>query len=73
MEKIDGYVNPWNDDKGFCFIDLKGEDDVFVHFSAIETPHVRDLEVGEPVKLVVVQGVRGPQAAAVEVWSSEEN
>lgn len=36
-------------------------------FSAIETPRVRDLEVGEPVKLVVVQGVRGPQAAAVEV------
>ena len=59
MEKIDGYVKTWNADKGFGFIELKGEDDVFVHFSAIETPHVRDLEVGEP--------------AAVEVWSSEEN
>ena len=51
MEKIDGYVKTWNADKGFGFIELKGE----------------------PVKLVVVQGVRGPQAAAVEVWSSEEN
>ena len=67
MEKIEGYVKTWNADNGFGFIELKGEEDVFVHFSAIETPRVRDVEVGEPVKLVVVQGVRGPQAAAVEV------
>ncbi|MGK4144575.1 cold shock domain-containing protein [Weissella paramesenteroides] len=67
MEKISGYVKTWQSDKGFGFIELKGEDDVFVHFSAIQTPRVRDLTVGQEVKLVVVQGIRGPQAAAVEV------
>lgn len=67
MEKISGYVKTWQSDKGFGFIELKGEDDVFVHFSAIQTPPVRDLTVGQEVKLVVVQGIRGPQAAAVEV------
>lgn len=67
MEKISGYVKTWQSDKGFGFIELKGEDDVFVHFSAIQTPGVRDLTVGQEVKLVVVQGIRGPQAAAVEV------
>ena len=67
MEKISGYVKTWQSDKGFGFIELKCEDDVFVHFSAIQTPKVRDLIVGQEVKLVVVPGVRGPQAAAVEV------
>ena len=67
MEKISGYVKTWQSDKGFGFIELKGEDDVFVHLSAIQTPRVRDLTVGQEVKLVVVQGIRGPQAAAVEV------
>ena len=67
MEKISGYVKTWQSDKGFGFIELKGEDDVFVHFSAIQTPKVRDLIVGQEEKLVVVPGVRGPQAAAVEV------
>ncbi|KAA8433082.1 cold-shock protein [Weissella sagaensis] len=67
MEKISGFVKTWQADKGFGFIELKGEDDVFVHFSAIQTPRVRDLIVGQEVKLVVIQGIRGPQAAAVEV------
>ncbi len=67
MEKISGFVKTWQADKGFGFIELKGEDDVFVHFSAIQTPRVRDLIVGQEVKLVVIQGNRGPQAAAVEV------
>lgn len=67
MEKISGFIKTWQADKGFGFIELKGEDDVFVHFSAIQTPRVRDLIVGQEVKLVVIQGIRGPQAAAVEV------
>ena len=49
MEKISGYVKTWQSDKGFGFIELKGEDDVFVHFSAIQTPKVRDLIVGQEV------------------------
>lgn len=67
MQKIEGIVKTWDTDKGFGFIEVKNEDDVFVHFSAIETKGIRDLEPGETVKLVVVEGIRGPQAAGVEV------
>jgi CspA family cold shock protein len=67
MQKISGQVKTWNTDNGFGFIEIKGEPDVFVHFSAIETKGVRDLTPGEEVLLMVVAGVRGPQAAGVEV------
>ncbi|MDR3241357.1 MAG: cold shock domain-containing protein [Lactobacillaceae bacterium] len=66
MEKISGTVKNWNSENGYGYIEVPGEEDVFVHFSGIEGS-VRDLTPGEAVKLVVIQGVRGPQAALVEV------
>ncbi|TYC49838.1 cold-shock protein [Weissella muntiaci] len=72
MQKIDGIVRAWNSESGFGFIEVKNEDDVFVHFSGIETPGVRDLIPGSEVKLMVVAGVRGPQATGVEVVDDEE-
>lgn len=71
MQKIEGIVKTWNHEQGFGFIEVKNEDDVFVHFSGIETPHVGDLEPGEVVKLMVVEGVRGPQATGVEVFEND--
>ena len=65
MEKIDGYVKTWNADKGFGFIELKGEDDVFVHFSAIQGDGFKSLEEGQEVEFTIVEGARGPQAAEV--------
>ncbi|KRN75196.1 hypothetical protein IV73_GL000958 [Weissella kandleri] len=70
MEKIKGEVKTWNDQQGFGYISSLGEDDVFVHFSAIQA-YEKNLTVGEEVQLVVVPGVRGPQAALVEKMRHE--
>ncbi|MDR3191089.1 MAG: cold shock domain-containing protein [Lactobacillaceae bacterium] len=67
MEKITGTVKNWNSENGFGYIEVEHEDDIFVHFSALEDHALRDLRPGETVKFVVIQGSRGPQAALVEV------
>lgn len=73
MEKLTGIVKVWNADQGFGFIEVPDEEDVFVHYSGIMTPHVRDLVVGQPVKFVMVKGARGWQAAGVETEEGEVN
>ncbi|MCM0582419.1 cold-shock protein [Weissella diestrammenae] len=65
MEKIIGKVKNWESEKGYGYIEVSGEPDVFVHFSGLEGS-LRNLVPGSDVKLVVIQGVRGPQAALVE-------
>ena len=60
-----GTVKWFNAEKGFGFIQVEGGDDVFVHFSAIQTDGFRTLEEGQRVSFEVVQGNRGPQAANV--------
>jgi len=41
------------------------ENDVFVHFSAINQEGYKSLEEGQAVEFEVVEGDRGPQAANV--------
>lgn len=60
-----GVVKWFNAEKGFGFISVEGEKDVFVHFSAIEGDGFKNLEEGQNVKFEVVDGERGPQAAKV--------
>ena len=60
-----GNVKWFNAEKGFGFISVPGEDDVFVHFSAINSEGFKTLEEGQEVEFDVVQGVKGPQAANV--------
>jgi cold shock protein len=62
-----GTVKWFNGDKGFGFISVEGGDDVFVHFSAIQSDGFRTLEEGQHVEFEVVEGQRGPQAANVVV------
>ena len=52
-------------EKGFGFISVEGEDDVFVHFSAINADGYKTLEEGQKVEFDVVDGAKGPQAANV--------
>ena len=60
-----GTVKWFNAEKGFGFIEVEGENDVFVHFSAIEGEGFKSLEEGQKVEFEVVEGNRGPQAASV--------
>lgn len=60
-----GTVKWFNAEKGFGFIEVEGEDDVFVHFSAIEGEGFKSLDEGQNVEFEVVEGNRGPQAANV--------
>lgn len=61
-----GTVKWFNAEKGFGFIEVEGENDVFVHFSAINQDGYKSLEEGQSVEFEVVEGDhRGPQAANV--------
>ena len=61
-----GTVKWFNSEKGFGFIEVEGESDVFVHFSAIQGGSGRkNLEEGEKVQFEVENGSRGPQASNV--------
>ncbi|MFQ3906110.1 cold-shock protein [Staphylococcus sp. Mo2-7] len=57
-----GTVKWFNAEKGFGFIEVEGENDVFVHFSAINQEGYKSLEEGQSVEFEVVEGDRGPQA-----------
>jgi len=60
-----GTVKWFNAEKGFGFISVQGEDDVFVHFSAINSDGYKTLEEGQEVEFEVVNGAKGPQASNV--------
>ncbi|HDI0135035.1 TPA: cold shock protein CspA [Staphylococcus aureus] len=60
-----GTVKWFNAEKGFGFIEVEGENDVFVHFSAINQDGYKSLEEGQAVEFEVVESDRGPQAANV--------
>ncbi|MCY9423400.1 cold shock-like protein CspB, partial [Bacillus paralicheniformis] len=60
-----GKVKWFNSEKGFGFIEVEGQDDVFVHFSAIQGEGFKTLEEGQSVSFEIVEGNRGPQAANV--------
>lgn len=61
-----GTVKWFNSEKGFGFIEVEGEKDVFVHYTSIQGSSGRkDLAEGEQVQFEVEQGPRGPQASNV--------
>ena len=47
-----GTVKWFNAEKGFGFISVEGEDDVFVHFSAINAGGYKTLEEGRRLNLM---------------------
>jgi CspA family cold shock protein len=60
-----GTVKWFSNEKGFGFISREGQDDVFVHFSAIQGEGYRSLTEGQSVEFDVVDGPKGKQAANV--------
>jgi len=62
-----GTVKWFNGEKGYGFIAVDGGQDVFVHYSAIQTEGYRSLEENQRVEFEITQGQKGPQADAVRV------
>ena len=61
-----GTVKWFNTVKGFGFIEVEGEKDVFVHSSAIQgNDSRRGLEEGQKVQFETEQGPKGLQATEV--------
>jgi CspA family cold shock protein len=60
-----GTVKWFNADNGYGFIAPESGEDVFVHFSAIQSAGYRSLDEGQAVEFDVTSGPKGPQAANV--------
>jgi cold shock protein len=60
-----GTVKWFNAAKGFGFLQRMSGEDVFVHFSAIQSEGYKLLEDGQAVEFEVKQGPKGPQAEKV--------
>jgi cold shock protein len=63
-----GTVKWYNPNKGFGFISPEGGGkDVFVHATALERSGLTTLDDGQTVRIGVVQGTKGPEAATVRL------
>ena len=58
-----GRVKWFNDAKGFGFIEVENEKDVFVHHSAITGTGHKSLNEGDQVEFEMSSGPKGPSAA----------
>ena len=68
-ERSRGTVKWFNAEKGYGFIMQEGGDDLFVHYSEIQSTGYRSLDEGQTVEFEVTQGRKGLQASAVTVVS----
>lgn len=71
VNRVTGTVKWFNNAKGFGFIALAGDEDVFVHFSAIRGEGHRSLTDGQRVEFRVVKGPKGLQAEDVTPLGDE--
>jgi CspA family cold shock protein len=63
----EGTVKWFSNEKGYGFISQPEGEDVFVHFSAIETDGYKSLQEGQAVEFEVTDGPKGKQAANVRL------
>ena len=60
-----GRVKWFNNQKGFGFISDEQGNDVFVHYSGIQSNGFKSLEEGQEVEFEIIEGQKGPQAVNV--------
>jgi len=60
-----GTVKWFNEAKGFGFLATDSGQDVFVHFSAIQSSGFKTLQEGQRVQFDIVSGQKGPAADKV--------
>ncbi|MCZ7602333.1 MAG: cold-shock protein [Melioribacteraceae bacterium] len=64
-ERETGTVKWFNASKGYGFITRDGGEELFVHFSSIQSDGYKKLEEGQKVEFTVVEAEKGPQAQEV--------
>ncbi len=63
--KEKGTVKWFNASKGFGFIQRQSGEDIFVHYSAIQSEGYKSLNEGQAVEFEVTSGPKGLQASNV--------
>lgn len=66
-EREKGSVKWFSAKKGYGFITREAGEDLFVHFSSINSDGFRSLEEGQRVEFTVADGKKGLQALDVSV------
>ena len=61
-----GRVKWFNNEKGYGFIEFKENEDIFVHYSAIELDGYKTLAEGQMVEFKLIETAKGLQAVNVE-------
>lgn len=64
-ERETGAVKWFNNSKGYGFIQREQGEDVFVHYSSIQSEGYRSLDDGQKVEFKVTNGEKGLQAEEV--------
>ncbi len=65
QSRYEGTVKWFSDPKGYGFITVENEPDIFVHHSAIKMDGFRTLKEGEVVTYELLESPKGLQAANV--------
>ena len=68
-----GRVKWFNNEQGYGFIEYKENDDVFVHYSAIEIDGYKTLSEGQLVEFKLVETSKGYQALNVKLVKETAN
>ena len=62
-----GRVKWFNNEKGYGFIEYTEDEDIFVHYSAINQEGYKSLSEGQLVRFKLIETPKGMQALDVEV------
>ncbi len=64
-QRVQGTVKWFNASKGYGFISQENGEDVFVHYSALQSDGYRSLDEGQRVEYTIERGPKGLQASNV--------
>ena len=71
--KVKGRVKWFNNEKGYGFIEYKENEDIFVHYSAINQEGYKSLTEGQYVEFNLIETTKGYQALDVVVVKEAVN